>query len=295
MKLVESNTLQQELEDLQSQVQSDLSGVFKDLKEVFTQDLVNELNEQSTSELIEYRNVNSEFFSKYPFISKIIHRSRLNKSFKDTFKTIDELIKTKLFISDSFCTLKTLFDEPWFPGKCTIPRDYKGTCGYPRLETVYHEYPEDYIDKIYKLLTVISERLETGKSIGIILGALQDHEFKYNYDINLYFNTCVEYHNDNCATFKKIDTILEEFRSGSQLNTEYRIDIFFPLTTHPTHIKLLHFILELTEKFQIYLVNSMCGTCFGSFYYLKKRAPKNFMYIASPTSNHDTDICYIDR
>ena len=36
MKLVESNTLQQELEDLQSQVQSDLSGVFKDLKSPFT-------------------------------------------------------------------------------------------------------------------------------------------------------------------------------------------------------------------------------------------------------------------
>lgn len=299
MKLVESDTLHYIRSQLQSNVHFSVNREdITNLQEVFTQELFDELNEKSTSELIEYRNGNSAFFIDYPVISIVISRavSRCNKTFKDIFNNIDTFLKTKLLISSSTCTLGTLFDAPWFPGKCRIPDEYKGTCGYPTLETVYHEYPEDYIDKIYQLLTVISERLEPGKSIGIILGALEDHEFKYTYDINLYFNRCEGgWRSKNCETFKNIDTILTEIHSGSQLNTDYRIDIYFPLTTHPTHRKLLDFILDLTDKFQIYLVNSMCGTCFGSFYYLKKRARKNFMYITGlGHSQRDTANCYMD-
>ena len=305
MKLVESSDLQELQFQISKPFGSNVNRVqFNTLcKDVFTQELLDELNEKSTSELIEYRTNNIDFFgSTYPIISSSISRARHTNQ---TFKAIDEFIRKNILIYP--CTLETLFDEPWFPGKCVIPDEYKGSCGYPTLETVYNGYPEDYIDKIYQLLTVISERLEPGKSIGIILGALKDHEFEYTYDINLYFNSCIDstWRNHNCETFKNIDTILEEIRSGSQLNQNYRIDIYFPLTTHPTHLKLLNFILDLTDKFQIFLVNSMCGTCFGSFYYLKKKAHRNFMYITHHTSHgtsgevykqkhRDTDNCYTD-
>jgi hypothetical protein len=305
MKLVDSS----ELQELQFQLSDRYgSGVspeqFNNLcEEVFTQELLDELNARRDNkpELIEYRTNNIEFFSRtYPIISKGISKARFRHK---TFKAIDEFITANMIIPR--CTLDTLFDEPWIPGKCVIPEEYKGTCGYPTLETVYLEYPEDYIESIFNLLTEVSKKLEPGQSIGIILGALRDDEFRYTYDVNLYFNMCVDlsWQNPNCDTFENIDKILEEIRSGSQLNKDYRIDAFFPLTTHPTHIKLLDLILELTTRFKIALVNSMCGTCFGSFYYLKKRARQNFTYITKHTSKHptgevyeqkdrDTDNCY---
>lgn len=307
MKLVESS----ELQELQAQLSDRYgSGVSREqfnnlCKEVFTQELLDELNARRDNkpELIEYRTNNIEFFSStYPIISRGISKARF-RNIPPTFNAIDEFITANMIIPR--CTLDTLFDEHWIPGKCVIPEEYKGTCGYPTLETVYHEYPEDYIESIFNLLTEVSKKLEPGQSIGIILGALRDDEFRYTYDVNLYFNMCVEssWRNPNCDTFKNIDTqFLEEIRR-SQLNKDYRINAFFPLTTHPTHLKLLNLILELTENFKIFLVNSMCGTCFGSFYYLKKRARKNFMYITDRTSHYrtgevyeqkdrDTDNCY---
>jgi len=287
MKLVESDSLLQDIYDEKRTINQGL--LVKLCRDYFNQGLLDELIAMDKQELIEYRDDYFDFFNGiYPFIIEMVKKLRPDT----TFKEIDKFITANMIIPH--CTLETLFDEPWFPGKCVIPEEYKGTCGYPTLETVYLEYPEDYIESIFNLLTEVSERLEPGKSIGIILGALRDDEFTYPYNVNLYFNRCTDlsWQNPNCDTFENIDKILEEIRSGSQLNKDYRIDAFFPLTTHPTHIKLLDLILELTTRFKIALVNSMCGTCFGSFYYLKKRARQNFTYITKHTSKHPTDDIY---
>ena len=73
-------------------------------------------------------------------------------------------------------------------------------------------------------------------------------------------------------------------------------------------MRVLNKIIDLTNDYNIYLVNMICYGCYRSFYYLKNNAKKNFTYITDGSFlklismpgnimeanrySHDTNNCF---
>ena len=185
------------------------------------------------------------------------------------------------------CTVDKFMDASFESKiKCINPQLVKGSCSYPGFFNSFNA--NDDCTSHINILNIIKDKLEKGKSIGIILGATKKFDAKY--DINLYFNICTaSVETPECNSYKETDVILTELLTDEPLKSNYRILNYFPLNTNSNHMDLLNLILELTNNYHIYLINKICGSCFRSFYYLTQHATKNFTYIVDPEQGLSSD------
>lgn len=270
---------------------------FRKIREkYFTRDLYKELIADREI-LKQYLLANGHFF-KNLFNEHIDRLEDLPRSIIDherwPYRRIVKLLANKRICSkEEFM----IYNEEFDVDDCTNYSSYMGNCGYPSLYSQIKVQTKN-VDKIVLLFNIIRTKLEAGKKIGIIIGSIQESEFNYEYDINLYFNMCIDsaWKTKKCDEYKDIDMILHEI-STKPLKQNYLILNFFPLNTHPTNMPLLNLIVELMENYHIYLINNMCKTCFGSFYYLKREAKRlplkrNFEYInQTPLYGSELERC----
>jgi len=254
------------------------------LKKYFTRKLFNEL--KADREIFNtYLLVNGRYFKN---LFRNVNFDELNLEYISIVDTPGWPYRAilKLLTNKRNCTTDELmiYNEDFDYLDCYNYNNYLGDCGYPSLQSSFKSHMRN-VDKIESLFRLLRTKLEPEKKIGIIIGSIKPEEFDYDYDVNLYFNRCEDraWSTEKCSEFKDIDTIIHEINT-EPLKQDYLILNFFPLNTHPSHMPLLNLIIELMESYHIYLINNMCKTCFGSFYYLNreaKRSPysRKFVYI----------------
>lgn len=279
-----------------------LSPQFENDYEDFSRSpLIRDLENNFTQQFMNIR----KYFDK-----KLLEELKADKSgylrknythFRDKFENIDidtlnvtvntprfPFIEIVKLLTSRDCSLEEYmnYSEEFNIDDCNNYNNYKGNCGFPSLRNSIKSLIPN-VNKIYMLFSLISTKLQHGKKIGIIIGSINSSEFDYDYDINLYFNECSDpewrhYTSlPKCTEFQAIDTIINEIQT-QPLKKDYLILNYFPLNTHPSHMPLLDLIVEFMKNYDIYLINKMCTTCFGSFYYLKQKAKRlklNFKYI----------------
>lgn len=250
--------------------------------------LLDELNKLDEQSLKKYKSDNHKFFSGLFQDIMIDERPPSLRYFKDISDILFSFKRQKVCKTEEFM----IYDKNFDIDVCLNYNDYKGSCGFPALNQSINNQCRN-VDKIIILFNKIKEKLQRNQTIGIILGSIKDHEFQNDYDINLYFNMCEDsgWKSKKCDEYKEIDVILWEI-DNLPLKKDYLILNYFPLNTHPSNKPLLDLIVDLTESFYIKLVNNMCGTCFGSFYYLKKNTKckkSKFQYLSqsSRLSSYD--------
>ena len=268
---------------------------FKTICDVlFTESLYNELKELNELDLQKYKSENKEIFTNFMFIwSDYLNTYDHYTDYQlEIIRILFDIIKVKRNCSlDEFMVHNDKFDPSII---CKNTDMVKGNCSGPYFLESLSGWSVDENNKIVQLLSTIQTILEEGKSIGIILGAVYDREFEELYDINLFF--------DNKPRYEDFDFILDEIVK-KPLRKSYYIRSYFPLNTEPDNLRVLDLILNLTNKYQIFLVNRMCIGCYRSFFYLKKNAKKNFTYISgfhiqervvSPKENiHQINNCFL--
>lgn len=254
---------------------------FRNIQKYFGRKLLNELKADKSGFI--GKNI-EHFIDKF----ENIYIDNLNYLAVNTFNyPFIEIVKL-LTSKSRNCSLEQFmnYSETFNIDNCNNYGNYAGNCGFPSLRNSIKILIPN-VNKIYTLFNLISTKLQHGKKIGIIIGAIQEWEFIYDYDINLYFNECSDgewrmYTSlPKCTEYQAIDTIINEIQT-QPLKKDYLILNYFPLNTHPSHMPLLKLIVEFMKNYDVYLINKMCGTCFGSFYYLKKEAnikQLNFKYI----------------
>lgn len=202
------------------------------------------------------------------------------------YKLTNKVIKRSCNVHD-FMTIEN-------PGKiCNNPTLVQGSCSEPEFFKNINVI-NDNNDKIIKFLDYITKININKKPIYIILGS-RNIDSKYKHNINITFDAA---RNDNAHD---IDYYLKLCEKNECNDIKYfHIDNKFPLNTAGSNINVLKKILEMTDSFQVNLINKMCGTCHRSLYYLVQNATQNFTYQVNPeqgTSVADTiDIknCFIN-
>ena len=196
---------------------------------------------------------------------------------KDIYDVINLLFKININDFETItCSVDQFMNNDFdAKTKCHNRPLVRGSCGDPDFfNNLNNENSGN--EQIIELLNIIKTKLEKGKSIAIILGATTI--FDSSCDINLYFNICTT---QRCTEYKLFREILKDINENP-LKDVYKIASYFPLNTESSNRNVLDIILELTNDYKITLINQMCGSCFRSFYYLKKHAKKNFIYILKP-------------
>ena len=197
----------------------------------------------------------------------------------------------KNFVNMHACDIDEFMRSDIDLSQCTNKELVRGSCAEPSFFNSVNDV-NIYSIEIIEILKLIETKLEKDKTIAFIIGPV--YEFETYGDINLYFNNCKNeiYKNGipKCDEFREIRDIIVDI-SNNPLQPEYKIKAFFPLSQTSINKNVLDFIIYLTEKYKIKLINKICGSCFRSFYYLTNNCEKNFTYIVNPEqslSNDDT-------
>jgi hypothetical protein len=276
--------LVKKLSESQSEIRYMYSNGYLDfiaiLQRFLTPQLLSELNGLDQPTLERYKSDNNELFSGFKEIPNI----DIYHSYQPHHKEILRILFDIQFIQKHTCTITEFMEKnkDLVIRHCNNPTLVQGSCGDPafflNLDTLNGSN-----NNIISLLEKIKDKLERGKSIGIILGATK--RFDSTCDINLYFNVCEAMNGVNptplCLEYENFSKILTDIDT-EPLKDCYKIRSFFPLNTELDNCRVLDLILELTNDYTITLINQMCGSCFRSLYYLKQKATKNYIYILQP-------------
>lgn len=260
------------------------AGFISNIKRSYDDEkLYNELKELDDKTIIPVEDnfdLLSKAFNKLNLINYNIDLLQLGPGMKLLLDKLGISIKRSCSV-EQFMTIKN-------PNlNCNNPTLVEGSCGEPsffsQLENIN---PEN--DKIMELLELIETKLEAGKTIGIVVGAMYSDEFYSQGDLTLFISPI--------ATSSPIDLIIEQLKS-SELKSNYKINGYFPTNQMGDNQRVLDKIISLTDKYNIKFVNKMCGSCFRSMWYLVKKATKNFTYEVSPSQglNPITDSEAIQR
>jgi hypothetical protein len=233
----------------------------------FTKNLLDELNSLDTTILEKYKFENQDFFSKIKslldkyFYAYERHFTEVQAQIIKILFDIDIIIKRDCF---EYEYMKHDFDHSVCKNKLSV----MGNCSQPFFFDSLSGYSVELNNKFIELFNIIETKLKKGSSIGIILGRTM--ELPTEYDINLYFN----------ANGSSFSSIIKEIENES-LSKHYNIGALFPLNLEPDNLRVLKKIIDLTNDYNIYLVNMICYGCYRSFYYLKNNAKQNFTYITA--------------
>ena len=184
-----------------------------------------------------------------------------------------EIIKKKLCSIEEFMTIK-------YPNLiCANTHLVEGSCGDPTFFSQLENINPDN-NKIMEILDLVELKLEKGKKIRIVIGAIKDNEFVQEGDLTLYISPI--------NTFNSFDLIIDQIKSSNNLESEYKINGYFPTNQFGENKNVLDKIINLTNKFNIKFVNKICGSCFRSMWYLVQNTTKNFIYEVSPGQGLDS-------
>jgi hypothetical protein len=163
---------------------------------------------------------------------------------------------------------------------CTNPQLVKGSCGDPKF------FSEDSIsgnstDKLADLFEKVSQTAV--RNVTIIIGAIYEKEYETGTTDNIVI------HISPATGFSSIDDAVTQIDKG---NKTIKVKALFPLNVNTeANKKTIDIIINMSRTQNIILINKMCGSCFGSFWYLLNSA-RNFTYVVNPaqgTNSDDTD------
>ena len=259
------------------------------LCQLLTHELLYEItNLPQDDNILEINPIIKKFKEIIEFSDETLIQSRLSTCKGPAIEIINRLCNTK-FVYMHACDIDEFMRSDIDLSQCTNKELVRGSCGDPSFFNTVKGI-NTYNTEIIKILELIETKLEKDKTIAFIIGPV--YKFETYGDINLYFNNCKnEFYKNGipkCDKFREIPDIIVDI-SNNPLQTEYKIKAFFPLNQTNTNKYVLDFIIYLTEKYKIILINKMCGSCFRSFYYLTNNCEKNFTYIVNPEQSLSDD------
>jgi hypothetical protein len=201
------------------------------------------------------------------FIEKSAEKKDQNPGFFKLVELLSSDFVTKSCTVEEFMTLDDVT-------VCNNPSLVRGSCGEPSFFDELNKINSDN-ENILQLLEFIDTKIEKGKSIYIVVGALL--VFEQTGDYNFFITPSIK--------FKDFNEVLKEIGSDGFKNDKspYIIKGSFPLNIKDSNKTVLDKIIKMSEEYKITFVNKICGSCFRSMYYLVKYAnSENFSYVVKP-------------
>jgi hypothetical protein len=166
---------------------------------------------------------------------------------------------------------------------CPNKKLVRGSCSDPGF------FDESSIDEfedinMLNLFESVNEYMKDKLQLKIVVGATQDSEMKE------YVSNGLILYITPADGFINISKAIEKLKKNEIINNSLKIKDSFPLgTSKPLTIKILNIIININKSGKsVTLINKMCGSCFRSFYYLKKNGITYEVNPAQGLNNDDT-------
>ena len=241
-----------------------LRGRFTLLNEMFNnaelEKELNELSEEQSAELQKNENIN-KLKEIYIQIGEKFELPIINSGLKKLLNIVDVVEKKTCSVKE-FMTLEE-------PSKiCNNKTLVIGSCGDPAFFPNIHTINKDN-DKIVEFFDLLTKANVDNKKVNIILGERSVE--KDNINVTFDFDT----------SGKEIDLYIKELKCGISKSI-YHLNCLFPLNADESNRLVLDKVLEMTKKFEVEIINKMCGTCHRSLYYLVQNGNDNLSYSVNP-------------